>query len=170
MVAGDSKLFWSPTNDGAPRGVAAGDPGADSRNAGVLIVDVDSSECDGLQRVLRFFGFDVWHAADGNEAMSLCRRHQATMRVALLDWQLPNGDGLSIWAAIHHQNRGLRYCLMGDRFGPFRGEELRQFAIEAVFAKPIAPLEVVCVLKRLLAPPPCLPSPRARELQPCLSY
>src|SRR5437764_15133366 len=69
--------------------------------ARILIVDDDRATCLVLQRVLQQDGYHVQVARDGTTAIELCRAGEHD--VILLDYVLPDIDGVTVCAAIRAQ-------------------------------------------------------------------
>jgi ammonium transporter, Amt family len=69
--------------------------------ARILIVDDDRATCLVLQRVLQQDGYQVEVARDGTTAIELCRASDHD--VILLDYVLPDIDGVNVCAAIRKQ-------------------------------------------------------------------
>jgi PAS domain S-box-containing protein len=66
----------------------------------VLIVDDEKSVRDVAQRMLARAGFEVWTAADGEEAVALFRERGERVGVVLLDLTMPNLGGEETFAAL----------------------------------------------------------------------
>lgn len=68
----------------------------------ILLVDDDSLMRNTLKIILRAYDFPVaGEAADGEEALSLCRQHRPD--VVLLDINMPGMDGLATLQALRHE-------------------------------------------------------------------
>lgn len=68
----------------------------------VLIADDEHLAASGLSEHLREIGYEVvGPAADGTQAIELCRLHQPDM--AMLDIRMPNTDGLQAAENIFHE-------------------------------------------------------------------
>src|SRR5688572_22584339 len=65
----------------------------------VLIVEDDPDSCDLLARFLKRIGFDVRCAATSIEALGVLKTEP--VRVAVLDFALPDHDGLWLLQRIH---------------------------------------------------------------------
>lgn len=66
-----------------------------------LVIDDSKAMRTILTRTLGGLGFEVAQAADGLEALALLRR--STPEVALVDWNMPNMNGLELVVAIRRQ-------------------------------------------------------------------
>ncbi len=67
----------------------------------VLVIDDDKQTCALLEELLRAEGYEVNAADSLGEARELLKRSQPD--VALLDWQLPDGDGLEFLSELKRQ-------------------------------------------------------------------
>ena len=64
----------------------------------ILVVEDAVDLAEVLVRELSNFGYQVWHAADGRTALSLHQQHQPDL--VILDWMLPQLDGLEVLRTI----------------------------------------------------------------------
>jgi two-component system, chemotaxis family, chemotaxis protein CheY len=61
-----------------------------------LVVDDSRAMRAAMRRLMTEFGFDVVEAGDGAEALALLADQAADIDVALVDWHMPNVDGLTL--------------------------------------------------------------------------
>ena len=61
-----------------------------------LVVDDSRAMRAAMRRLMTEFGFDVVEAGDGAEALTLLADQAAEIDVALVDWHMPNVDGLTL--------------------------------------------------------------------------
>ena len=125
-------------------------PGA-PRRGGILVVDDEASVRSLLNTVLRDQGFGVWLAVDGEEALTLYRRHRAAIDVVLLDVRLPGLDGPQILAALQALNPQIGCCFISGDLGEHSEESLRNLGATAVLAKPFRVAEIAQVVRELIA-------------------
>jgi|GEM_PF-783881 len=64
----------------------------------ILVVEDAVDLAEVLVRELSNLGYQVWHAADGRTALSLHQQHQPDL--VILDWMLPQLDGLEVLRTI----------------------------------------------------------------------
>lgn len=76
----------------------------------LLIVDDDSEFCASLYDVLRERSFRVGIAASAQEATQQLNRQQFS--IVLVDWRLPDADGLKLLEEIHRQHPQARTMLL----------------------------------------------------------
>ena len=66
--------------------------------ARIVVADDESIITDVCKRYLEREGYEVWAAADGEEALSLWREHVPDLMV--LDYMMPKRDGLQVCDAV----------------------------------------------------------------------
>ena len=79
----------------------------------ILVVDDDASAREMVTRVLAGEGYSVWQAADGATALNMCRTVQFDL--ALLDLNLPGGEGLKTYETLAGKNPSLPVIIMTAR-------------------------------------------------------
>src|SRR5574337_1271300 len=72
----------------------------DLRDAAVLVVDDNPTNRLILRRTLYAWGTSVTEAAGGEEALALLRAPQARFQIVILDYQMPDMDGVAVARAI----------------------------------------------------------------------
>jgi CheY-like chemotaxis protein len=130
-------------------GKAEGPP-AEGRRAGVLVVDDEHLVRVMLQLGLERYGFEVWTAGNGREAIELYREHREEIAVVLLDVRMPGLDGPATLAALRELNPEVQACFMTGDPGAYDPEGLRRRGAAYVIAKPFQLGPLVRAL-RLLA-------------------
>ncbi len=123
--------------------------GAEGPADGVLVADDEPGLRFLLERALGLAGLRVWPAADGAEAVELCRANPGGVGVALLDVVMPRMDGLQALAAIRKLCPAARCCLMSGGSGPYTDEALLAAGAERVFRKPFVLDELTDTVRRL---------------------
>ena len=61
-----------------------------------LVVDDSRAMRAAMRRMMTELGFDVVEAGDGQQALDLLGEQAAEIDVALVDWHMPNVDGLEL--------------------------------------------------------------------------
>ncbi|MBN2594267.1 MAG: response regulator [Sedimentisphaerales bacterium] len=69
----------------------------------VLAVDDDELMRKALKRSLKLYGFEVYLAKDGQTGLKLAREKRPTF--ILLDWMMPEMDGLEVLSELKHDKR-----------------------------------------------------------------
>jgi len=114
----------------------------------ILIVDDDQKLLKMLQRTLAYEGFDVATATNGQEALQMVHMHHPD--VMILDWMLPDLDGLGILEALRtNQNETPILMLTARDAVEDRVKGLEQGA-DDYLVKPFAPAELVARVHALL--------------------
>ncbi len=120
-----------------PLGLASQTPGSGK----VLVIDDEPEVCALLRDVLRAQGYTVIEAADG--AAGLARCEAEPIDLVLSDLSMPGMSGWEVAAACGARFPDLPVGLItgwGDQLDP---EQLRQYQIRFVLAKPFTPREVL---------------------------
>ena len=86
----------------------------ESPQPGILVVDDDKHIRNLLHVGLPLYGFSVWLAADGKEAVELYRRVGQDIAVVLLDVRMPGIGGPQTLSTLQALNPAVRSCF--ERF------------------------------------------------------
>jgi two-component system chemotaxis response regulator CheY len=70
-----------------------------------LVVDDSRAVRMVLSRTLRELGFEVLQAADGREALELMSRERPAVDLALVDWNMPEMNGLELVRRLRAEPR-----------------------------------------------------------------
>lgn len=117
---------------------------------GVLVVDDDTGVRQFIATWLTRDGFAVWSAADGDEAVAAFRARRESIRIVLLDVQMPKRDGPQVLSDLQAIDPGIRVCFMTGNPGRYTVEQLEALGALAVFTKPLGLREVATRLADLL--------------------
>jgi CheY-like chemotaxis protein len=139
--------------------VSSGTPVEALPKYGVLVVDDEECVRGVLNAGLRAYGFTVWPAADGREALDLYRRHGESIDVVLLDVRMPGLDGPQTLAALQGLDPRIRCAFMSGNLGRYTERTLRASGAAAVLQKPLCLEEVAEMLWVLV---------RCADRRPCL--
>jgi DNA-binding response OmpR family regulator len=69
----------------------------------VLAIEDDELVREALKRSLKLYGFQVHLAKDGQEGLKLA--HEAKPAFILLDWMMPEMDGLEVLSELKHSEK-----------------------------------------------------------------
>jgi CheY-like chemotaxis protein len=148
-------LEFDPYN-GHPNGSNRGLTGESSeslpeatRKYGILVVDDDGGVRSMLNKWLHRQGFDVWLAADGQEALALFWRHHELIDLVLLDVCIPGLDGPQTATALLQLKPRIRFCFMSGDLGSYTDRKLRDLGALAVIPKPFRLAEIAPLLWEL---------------------
>jgi len=119
------------------------------RKYGILVVDDDGAVRNALNKALHGHGFDVWLAADGQEALELFWRHHETIDLVLLDVCMPGLDGPQTATALQQLKPQIRFCFMSGDLGGYTDRKLRDLGALAVIPKPLRLAEAAPMLWEL---------------------
>jgi CheY-like chemotaxis protein len=123
----------------------------------VLVVDDDEVVRSVLSAGLKRYGFHVWAAASGDEAVQVYWEHAAAIKVLLLDVRMPGVDGPDTLDAIHRLDPGVAACFLSGDTGPYGAEELVRRGASRVLTKPIGLGQLAEALRSVaqVSRPPC---------------
>jgi carbon storage regulator CsrA len=123
--------------------------GATLQKYGILVVDDEPSVLVVVSTALRKQGFTVWQAANGQEALKVCRRHGVRIDVVLLDVHMPGLDGPQTMAALHAIHPKVPCFFMSGDLESGAEKRLHSLGGTAFFRKPFRPAEVAQMLWHL---------------------
>jgi CheY-like chemotaxis protein len=110
------------------------------RLTGVLVVDDEPLVVRMLEAALRHFGFAVWSAAGGTEAVRVFRQQRGSIDVVLLDVQMPPPDGPRTYTLLREIDPTVRCVFMSGHAGIYSCEDLLRLGAACVLSKPFASL------------------------------
>lgn len=125
-------------------------PIANPRKPGILVVDDDDAVRTLLDVGLRQYGFAVWLAADGQDALQIYQQNRSEIDAVLLDVRMPGLDGPQTLSALCQLNPQIRSCFMTGQAGSYSHDELLQRGAAHVFQKPFQLAEVAQILGNLI--------------------
>jgi DNA-binding response OmpR family regulator len=115
----------------------------------ILIVDDEEMIRRLIRKYAEFYGYDVWEAVDGMEAVSLCKRQK--FDIVIMDIMMPELDGFSASKMIRSESDVpiIMLSARGEEYDKVRGFEI---GVDDYVVKPFSPkelmLRVAAVLKR----------------------
>ncbi len=107
----------------------------------VLVVDDQENLCWVLSRVLSERGHEVRTAQNCAQALRLASVFDC--QVAIVDFRLPDGNGIALIERLRAENPGLRAILMTSYGSPALHEEIRSLGLHAFFDKPFVNAQMV---------------------------
>src|SRR5438876_404910 len=114
---------------------------------GVLIVDDETAILDFLRRGLGLYGFTVWTAKNGREAIETYHAHRQEIAAVLLDVLMPDQDGPSTLGVLRGLDPDVRCCFMSGNLGQYTPEQLLGGVASHILFKPFPLSEVAQVLQ-----------------------
>lgn len=127
--------------------------GSTVRPPGVLVVDDVESVRKVLAAGLGKYGFTVWLAGNGREALDLYRLHFDSIGIVLLDVMMPGRDGLQTLADLRLFNPHVLACFLTGWSGLYSEAVLLERGAAAVFRKPVQIGELAERLLELMTRP-----------------
>jgi DNA-binding NtrC family response regulator len=121
-----------------------------SEKPGVLVVDDDRLVRLLVQLGMERKGFDVWLAANRQEALQQYRTHRASIGVVLLEVRLPGLEGPATLDALHNLNPQVLVCCMTGEERDHEPEDLRRRGAAHVITKPFSMDELANTLGLLM--------------------
>ena len=128
-------------------------PVTSQRKPGILVVDDDDAVRAILDIGLRQYGFAVWLAASGQEAVQIYQQNGSAIDAVLLDVRMPGLDGPHTLDALAQLNPQIRSCFMTGQSGCYSRDQLLKLCGTHVFQKPFQLAEVAQVLGTLVGSP-----------------
>jgi CheY-like chemotaxis protein len=120
------------------------------RRPGILVVDDDAPVRVLLDVGLRHYGFTVWQAADGQEALHVYQQNRSAIDAVLLDVRMPRLDGPQTLAALTQLNPQIRCCFMTGQAGTYSEDQLLALGAAHVFYKPFQLAKIAQALGNLI--------------------
>jgi putative nucleotidyltransferase with HDIG domain len=116
----------------------------------ILVADDEVHVVDILALTLRKAGYEVLCAADGAEALELCRRHRPAL--AVVDWGMPAVDGLELCRRIQADPalESMHRIMLTSRGFRMDPEKQESAGVAMVLSKPFSPKTVVARIAELL--------------------
>lgn len=116
----------------------------------ILVAEDETTTRQALVRYLGIKGFSVIEAANGQEAVKLFELHTASVRLCLIDLNMPLMDGPACIAAIRQRAPKLPiFLLTGEIDGDHMPEELTS-AVQRSFLKPFDWNELIDAINEAL--------------------
>ena len=130
------------------------DPGAERKRQLVLVAEDERHDFEIYGKVLWYNGFDVIHAADGEEGLRLVR--EADPDLVVLDLILPKIDGLELCRRIKEDEdtRDIPVIMLTARAEREYGRPAREAGALRYLEKPIGPVEVLHIVEDVIGRPP----------------
>ena len=101
----------------------------------LMIVDDDVDTCSNLSDILSDLGFAVDVAYGGQEALNLFKQHR--YRLALLDYNLPDINGVALFRQMRQIHDGIEGLLVTAYASTETEEEAVSVGLRQVVGKPV---------------------------------
>jgi two-component system phosphate regulon sensor histidine kinase PhoR len=116
--------------------------------ARVLVVDDEYGVRSGIRQILEIEGYEVAEAATGEEALALLRG--STFDVGLLDYRLPDMDGLTILQTIKNEDLRLMTCMITAYANIETAIAATRQGVDFFLPKPFLPDDLLGVVETLV--------------------
>lgn len=117
----------------------------------VLVVEDEEAVRKLLDVALRQYGFCVWQAAGGAQAVELYSEHRDAIDLDLLDVRMPGMDGAETLTALRKLDPLVRAAFMSGNTGDYSVEQLLDLGAAHVLPKPFGSLEELARTLRRVA-------------------
>lgn len=114
----------------------------------ILVVDDEENIRQLVRKYANFEGYKVTEAADGMEALEICR--QCSFDLIIMDVMMPELDGFSALRRIRHQDRRTPVLMLsarGEEYDRIHGFEL---GVDDYVVKPFSPKELMLRVSAIL--------------------
>lgn len=113
----------------------------------VLAVDDDELMREALKRSLKLYGFEVYLAKDGQTGLKLAREKKPTF--ILLDWMMPEMDGLEVLSELKHDKRTehIPVFMLTDRGMIGDLDQAFEIGADDYITKPSDPMQLGKIIK-----------------------
>ncbi len=116
--------------------------------ARILVVDDEYGVRSGIRQILEIEGYEVEEAATGEEALTLLR--SSDYDVGLLDYRLPDMDGLTIQQAIKSEGMQLMTCMITAYANIDTAIAATREGVDFFLPKPFLPDDLLGVVETLV--------------------
>ncbi len=114
----------------------------------VLVIEDEYGVRTGIEQILRMEGFEVWSAACAREAIDHLKTK--TFDVALIDYQLPDVDGLTLLHQIQQHDGLTKTCMITAYANIDMAIAATRQGVDFFLPKPFTPEDLVGVVNNLL--------------------
>ena|ERR1043166_2672481 len=117
----------------------------------MLVVDDDRSHLAAVETILAELGYELDIAADGASALELAARKPFAL--AILDYQMPNLNGVEVFQGIRHLQPQIHGVLLTAYTTIDKVFPAIDSGIERVLSKPVNAQELVPLVEELVGAP-----------------
>jgi CheY-like chemotaxis protein len=116
----------------------------------ILIAEDDDSNFEYIQQTFRSTGLTILHAANGLDAVTICKTHPE-IKLVLMDGMMPVMTGYEASREIRKTRPGLPIVILTAYVSQDSIREAVMGGCNDYIAKPIGPEELLSLLKKWLA-------------------
>lgn len=143
--------FWIADAPGGGRCAYAALPlaaqQAEPRLRSILVADDDETVRGLLRMTLPAESYEILEAADGAEALAICRGRPVDL--LLLDWRMPERPGAAVLDEVRRTS-DLPVVVLTAETEPKHRERATELGATAFLTKPFSPIELLGLVERLL--------------------
>ena len=104
-------------------------------NLSILIVDDERDLREVIHLELEMFGYKIFEAGSGNEALSLCKDEK--IDVIISDIRMPDGDGMHLLTNVKKSHPQIPVVILMTGYSEYAKDDLLQQGATAFFEKPL---------------------------------
>lgn len=119
----------------------------------ILLVDGDEPLRHEMVQTLAAEGYAIIETANGNDALSEFRLHEAEIVLAIIEMVIPGMSGLDVAAELDRLEPGIRILYMSDLHESIAMESIARRSPERVLLKPFTSQDLSKRVKALLLAP-----------------
>jgi two-component system cell cycle sensor histidine kinase/response regulator CckA len=118
----------------------------------ILLADDDPTTVTLLKKLLERSGYRVLPAGDGEEALRICREHEAEIDLLVIDVIMPKMSGTALAKHVHAFRPNLPILFISGVLAEEIVLSQQPRRVEAYLPKPITTEQLLGMTRRLLAP------------------
>jgi PAS domain S-box-containing protein len=140
---GTRVTIFLPYSDESPLAVEEPVTSRATGNETVLLAEDEVIVAELLSVLLREAGFQVMSCADGREAVETFQKYREKIDVVLLDYRMPELNGIEVFNSIHRTEPDLPVILMSGNIAGAEIRDLEARGIREVLRKPCSGSDVL---------------------------
>lgn len=125
---------------------------AEPRVRSILVADDDQTVRNLLRATLPADSYDILEAADGEQALAICRERRVDL--VLLDWQMPERPGAAVLDELRRTSSRIPVVVLTADTEPKQRDRAAELGAAAFLPKPFSPNELLGLVEQLLPPAP----------------
>jgi CheY-like chemotaxis protein len=126
---------------------------APTGNETVLLAEDEPGVAEFLALLLSEAGFDVISCADGREAVEKFHKYRDSLDLVLLDYRMPELNGIEVFDVIHEVSPEMPVILMSGNIPAPKIQDLQKNGLRDVLRKPCEDSEVLKSVRRAIDEP-----------------
>lgn len=143
-------VFLPLLGEGRGLGEAAAGPAVEPGSGRILLVDDDTTQLQGLGRMLETLGYEVTTRASGPEAKETFARDPAAFDLVITDQTMPRMSGIELAQSLSRVRPDIPIILNTGFSEKINGETVGRNGIRAFLMKPFTISELSALIRRVL--------------------